>query len=350
MSKHVVIAAGGTGGHLFPAQALASELSNCCITFMAKGLSNNPRYYKQYPSYDITASGISLRACIDIPKGIFQSIKILRSLKPDLVVGFGSFHTFPVLAASAILRIPYILHEANRQPGKVNRLLAPFAALCGIYFPDTKLKGKLVKTDIPLRAGFLSKPSKEQALFRYGLKPGVKTVLVFGGSLGAKNLNRLAARALTEVNEPIQVIHFTGNPESKDEVQSYYHTAKITAFVAEFESEMTYAWSACDLVICRAGASTIAEQLSYAVPAIYIPYPQAADKHQDHNAAFVAKEIKGASMFQERDLTPALFAHEIAKLLQPEMQKRYSENLVSQQSFMQGVSFFSVVENALTKG
>src|ERR1700733_7761631 len=142
MSKRVVIAAGGTGGHLFPAQALAAELSQCSIIFVAKGLSHNPRYHKGYESYDIAASGIGLRACIDIPKGIFQSMKILRSFKPDVVVGFGSFHTFPVLCAAALLGIPYILHEANRLPGKVNRLLAPFAALCAIYFPDTKIKGK----------------------------------------------------------------------------------------------------------------------------------------------------------------------------------------------------------------
>lgn len=347
MSKRVVIAAGGTGGHLFPAQALASELSGCSIVFMAKGLSKNPRYHKEYASYDISASGIGLRACIDIPRGVLQSIKILRSLKPDLVVGFGSFHTFPVLCAAALLGIPYILHEANRHPGKVNRLLARFAALCGIYFPDTKLKGKLIKTDIPLRAGFLSKPDKEKALLRYGLKPGIKTVLVFGGSLGAKNLNRLAASALIEIAEPIQVIHFTGNSDSKNEVEALYHSRKISAFVSEFENEMSYAWAACDLVLCRAGASTIAEQLSYAVPAIYIPYPEAADRHQDHNAAFVVDKIKGASMFHERELTPALFASEISHLLQPKMQESYRENLVSQQAAMQGVSFFSVVDNFL---
>ncbi len=327
MSGSVVISAGGTGGHLFPAQALAAKLKDempgLDLIFMAKGLRTNSRFNKELFSFhDIPSGPIAPKklffSLFSITYGIIKSLHLLRKVKPKLVIGFGSYHSFPVLVAAKLLGIDLILHEANSIPGKVNKLFSPYAAWTGIFFPAAAnyLTGKVQKTDIPLRAEFSKEKrvSRQEAIQHYGLQEDAFTVLIFGGSLGAKRLNALAQKALLKLSRRLQVLHFTGSNDSIDELKQGYAEANILAHVAPFEKNMHYAWAASDLAITRSGASTCAEAITYAVPTIFIPYPQSADGHQDKNAEYVVAELGGAISFKEKELTDALLAEAIEKI------------------------------------
>lgn len=353
MSKNIVIAAGGTGGHLFPAQALANELKVALpdseILFLAKGLHDNRCFSKELFAYrDVRSSTLSLcprillRACVEIPWGICQSVKALKEFRPDLVIGFGSYHTFPVLSAAYWLKLPIVLHVADCVPGRVNRLFAKDAAWTGVFFPEAEkhLKGTVRRTSIPLRPSFHAslRPTRSEALDRYGLSHTKKTVLIFGGSQGAKKLNYIAQSALcTLTPSEIQVLHFTGKED--DAILHAYAKAGITAVVRPFEQEMHYPWAVADLVIARAGASTIAEQIAFQVPALLIPYPHAQDQHQDKNARFVEEVIGGAKRMQESELEIKQLVRTIEELLSEPSQQKMRHNLQQAHEAMYGVSF-----------
>ena len=355
MCQSVVISAGGTGGHLFPAQALADELcalSDVSIHFMAKGLTFNRHFDKtRFPYTDVSSAPIGLKACFSITRGIIQSLKKLRVLRPALVVGFGSYHSFPVLCAAYLLNIPIVLHEANRAAGRVNRLFSPVAAWTGIYFPDTKLKGLVCKTDIPLRPHFAKErwPTKEKAYARYKLSPKHKTILVFGGSLGAKKLNCLAQEAIGALNnDAVQVLHFTGCKEASYDIAKGYEEKDIRSFVSHFEEEMPYAWSIADIAICRAGASTVYEQLLFAVPALFIPFPFAQDAHQDKNAAFVQEVVGGAKMCIEKETDSVVLSEHIQEMLEDEKLRKMRHNIQAYQQTIQGDTFSKMIHRYLT--
>ncbi len=352
MSKRVVISAGGTGGHLFPAQALASQLKekigSVDVLFMAKGLETNSRFKKgEYLFSDIPSGPISPKKLIfslfSITYGIVKSFCLLRKFKPKVVIGFGSYHSFPVLVAAKLLGIDLILHEANSIPGKVNKLFSPYAAWTGIFFPDAAkyLSGKLRQTDIPLRTQFYTnnRVTREEAIRHYALEPDVCTVLVFGGSLGAKRLNELAFEALSMVQKKVQVLHFTGSKDTAQSLQDAYAKAHIKAHVAPFESSMHYAWAAADLAITRSGASTVAEAITYTVPTIFVPYPHSADGHQDKNAEYVATGIGGALTFQEKDLTSQMLCRTIEEIPLHKMK----EALYNARENMQKIHFSDLV-------
>ncbi|MBP9841292.1 MAG: UDP-N-acetylmuramate--L-alanine ligase [Simkaniaceae bacterium] len=243
----VVLAVSGTGGHLFPAQALARELED--VLFLGPDLSTNRFFFHEFPSVNISAGKTPFK----ILRGVVQSLKVLRREKPRLVIGFGSYHSLPPLLAALLLRIPIALYEPNQVPGRVNRLLRPFDQL----------------KNIPLKVPLFHhlKVPQEEALAYFGLKKGLPAILIFGGSQGAQRLK--------EVELPYQLIKLD-----------------------KFEKNMHYAWSAADLVICRSGASSIAEHRHYEVPAIFIPYPYATDDHQTANA----RACKGAVTLPEAEI------------------------------------------------
>lgn len=365
MSKRVVIAAGGTGGHLFPAQSLAADLSARMpyqIFFIAKGLATNARFNSDlYPYKDIASGPINLRLKTlifspwSILKGIYQSVQALKTVKADVVIGFGSYHSFPVLCAAKLLKIPIILHEANSVPGKVNRLFSPYASWTGVFFPEASkyLKGNVQTTDIPLREQFkpANRPSRLDGLKFYGFSDDAVTVLVFGGSLGAKKLNDLACKSITRKmpNIKLQVLHFTGANESSEAVRQEYSKANIKAVVREFESQMQYAWAAADVAIARSGASTIAEAVAFGVPSIFIPYPHATDAHQDKNAEYIATNIGGGVWFRESTLDVATLAAALERMLQQTERVKIKAALVDASQKMQGSHFSDLVISHLEK-
>jgi UDP-N-acetylglucosamine--N-acetylmuramyl-(pentapeptide) pyrophosphoryl-undecaprenol N-acetylglucosamine transferase len=342
MGKTIVIGAGGTGGHLFPAQSVASEIMrkrpDVQILFMAKGLSTNPCFHKDhFASHDIPSGSFSKNpielatSCFSLGYGTVKSIAKMKEIQPDLVLGFGSYHVAPVLFGALYLKIPIILHEANAIPGKVNRFFSRKALWTAVTFQEAskKLSGTSYPLALPLRKEFLNKPQKEEAYAYFGLKSGKKTILIFGGSQGAEFLNQKCVHASRWLmgKERVQILHFLGKNKSvQEDIERQYTSYGLHAVVKEFEPNMHLAWAVADLAICRSGASTIAEQLAFQVPALFVPYPHAADDHQTKNAEIVVHEMKGGIMIAENMLSEQFLAKKMHELLQDEsiqMMKQY---------------------------
>lgn len=247
MSK-VVIAVGGTGGHLLPAQALAKAMGEE-VVFMGPRLSASPYFFKGFPYFDVTSG----RRIYPLLKGVIQAYKLLSRVKPRIVVGFGSYHSFPIVLAAVLKKIPIALFEPNAVRGRVNRWFSRWDLI-----KNTKVATPLYHQKIVAR---------EEGLKYFGLKPEKKTLLIFGGSQGADVLKKLKL--------DYQVIQ-----------------------LGRFEPNMHYAWCAADLAVCRAGAATVAEHEYFKVPTIFIPYPHATDNHQMENA----KNSKGCVILEQQDI------------------------------------------------
>ncbi|MFZ0565825.1 MAG: UDP-N-acetylglucosamine--N-acetylmuramyl-(pentapeptide) pyrophosphoryl-undecaprenol N-acetylglucosamine transferase, partial [Chlamydiales bacterium] len=231
--KRVILSAGGTGGHLFPAQALAQTLSEeCDILFVAGGLATSPYFNTaHYPFEEIACGTFSFSNPLEVMrkggkiiKGMGQGFSILRRFSPDVIVGFGSFYTLPVLLAALIRKVPIVLHEQNAIPGKVNRLFSRFAHTTAITFPESAyyLKGNKVEVTFPL-----SKRKEVSAWDYFALTPGKPTLLIFGGSQGAYQLNALFLESVDKIVFPVQILHFTGKHGSVDEAKKRYKTLGI---------------------------------------------------------------------------------------------------------------------------
>ncbi len=341
----LLIAAGGTGGHLYPAQALASELKQTRedveLLFAGAGLATNRYFHKELYAFEEVASATPFRGNIfkapfTLFRGIKSSKRLLEKFQPDLIIGFGSYHSFPLLAAAKMKGIPFILFESNAAPGKVNRLFSRWAVMTAVHFAHAskKLSGTTFEVAMPLGA---HKPNLEldqkKAREFFGLKPDLFTILVFGGSQGALSINKIFCQAAAQLstNFPhFQVLHLTGHRNDIDEVRRAYSLLDIPVCIKEFEENMLYAWKSANLAICRSGAGTLAELLAYQVPAILIPYPHAADNHQCKNAEVMESEVKGARLLLEAELSPErlygllneLIAHD--GLVLKEMQKSIS--------------------------
>lgn len=334
MTKRIIISVGGTGGHVYPALALAKELRRAepgvRILFAGGNLHKNKYFDREQQIFESVSCGAVstknplklLQSMAQIARGVWQSKRIFKNFNPDLVVGFGSYYTFPVLLAAKLEKIPIVLHEANSIPGKVNKLLARYAAFVGIHFPDTEgfLKGNVVEVGMPLREGYFKGcVPRKQALDYFCLSPDKMTIMIFGGSQGAKAINEMTATSLTKHYRGdvsgIQVLHFTGDAQLSKSLQQDYQSAGIQACVKEFEPRMDLSWQAADLVISRSGAGTLAEQMEFEVPGILIPYPHASDAHQDKNADFMVNQVGGAIRFAERELSPSSFNDKLEKMI-----------------------------------
>lgn len=303
MPKRIIFAVGGTGGHLFPAQALARELQEEReIVFAGHGLLDNRYFNRTLFSYREIPSSTprkGLRFLWDVGRGIVKSLQLFKELTPDLVIGFGSFHSFPLLVAARLQRVPYVLFESNAVAGRVNQLFAKQAMGIAIQFEEVNasLKKRGVAVDVPIWCKE-SHITREEARLHYGLDPSRRTLLIFGGSQGADAINRAAK----EMHSSFQIIHFTGS--SVEELRFFYEKRGVVAHVAAFEPQMQRAYLAADLAICRAGGVTLAELLAFELPALLIPWPGAADNHQEKNARLFAEQIRGGGWLAQRELSP----------------------------------------------
>lgn len=333
MHKRVLLAVGGTGGHVYPAIALAKELEELIPSlelFFAGGRLASNRYFNSqgYAGQDVSCGTFSLKKPLKIIpqsalilRGFWQSRKMMKQFKPDLVIGFGSYYTLPLLLAARSSGIPLVLHEQNSIPGKVNRLFSGYAAMVGIHFPMAAqmLRGCSIEVGLPLRKGFsLGSISKEEALAYFNLQPNLPTLLVFGGSQGAKAINHLACETLCQhvFCSQLQVIHLTGQESVSENIRRRYAQAGIRACVKGFEEHMERAWHAVDFALARSGAGTIAEACEFEVPAFLIPYPHAADNHQVFNARYMVDIVKGGIMDEEQQITVAVLTSALQKWLQ----------------------------------
>ncbi len=332
MRKKIIITAGGTGGHIFPAQALAQQLikqsPSLEILFVGGGLASNRYFDRSLFSFREVACGPllgrhplkSLRDVLAMMRGIYQSWHLMKIYQPDAVVGFGSYYTVPTLLAAKLLSIPIVLHEANSVPGKANKWFAPYAEAIGVHFPYTAslLKGKTFEVGMPLREGYTRSPlSKGEAREAFQLNPQMLTVLVFGGSQGAWMINQLIKESIGHGEKvPFQLIHLTGDEAIVVELSLLYASHRIKACVKAFEKQMNRAWEAADLFIGRSGASTIAEAMEFEVPGILIPYPFATDNHQEKNADFLVETVGGGIKLLEQTLTSIRLKEELNQVLQ----------------------------------
>ena len=240
-----------------------------------------------------------------------ESLQLINEVEPDVIVGFGSFHTFPLLVAGILKQVPVILHEGNAIPGKVNRLLSRFCHFTGVQFPEAMdhLRGEKREALLPLRKELSTvQCTQDEARASLHLSKDRFTLLIFGGSLGASYLNRLMIETAPKFKEsfsPLQIIHITGNnPEETVEVVKVYKQAGIQHFVAPYHYDMGTLWRASDLSISRSGASTIREMIEFVVPAILIPFPFATDNHQMKNGSFISSKIGGAYLLTTTGCLP----------------------------------------------
>ncbi len=353
--KKLLITVGGTGGHVFPALSVAQNIKNVDILFAGGKLSKNHYFdqtaftYKDIPSAPLSGKNplLLLRDAGLISCGIWQSRQIIKQFKPDLILGFGSFYTLPMLIAAKWTKTPFILHEANSIPGKVNRLMAPYAKITGIQFPIAAqyLKGETRHIDLPLRNGFQkSDKEKKKAYAYFGLDPSKMTILVFGGSQGALAINNLVADGLPYFTKrDVQFIHLTG----KSEVKLDYAKYGLNAVIKSFENNMSLAWQIADLILSRAGANTIAEQMAFEVPGILIPYPYATDRHQEINADFMV-EMGGAEKYAQDQLNPKKLMEIITRFIDNKSWlKQKSENIATYKEKNKTQSLASLVIETL---
>lgn len=294
-----------------------AQESGASIRFIGGHLDGNNYFLEEncgrFPFQGITCGSLSskhplnlIKTAASIYSGFRQSCRLLKEWQPHAVVGFGSYHTLPVLIAAKWLKIPIILHEANSIPGRVNRFIAPYALATGVHFPLSAkfIAGKTVHVGMPLRKGFRKGSiSRGEACAYFNVDPQKPVLLIFGGSQGAQALNSLAVEIVQKkyLRNDLQLIHITGTKEGATLAKKCYDTLGVVSCVKDFECRINLAWQAADLLIARSGAGTIAEQIEFEVPGILIPYPFAADRHQDYNADFMAETVRGAIKLQEKE-------------------------------------------------
>ncbi len=326
----ILVTGGGTGGHIYPALAIAHRLrkENHRILFVGaeEALDRDIIVREGFEFRSISVLPLERRVSLQFLKflikfimGFFQSFPILFNFKPHLIVGTGGYSSAPVALAAYFLRIPILIHEQNLYPGLTNRFLSRFAKEINITFAESKeyFKKKEARvTGNPIREEILSL-DRERALKDLKLRPKRFNLLVFGGSRGARAINYCLAQVLKKSlleEKGLQIILLTGFLDFEYLIQAS-KSSKIPLLIKPFLHNMARAYGAADLIVSRAGATTLAELTACGLPAILIPYPHATSRHQEYNARFLAKE--GAAMvILERDLSPERLADSILQLME----------------------------------
>lgn len=321
----VLFAAGGTGGHLFPAIEIARELSEQDVEcfFAAHGLATSEMFpHDLYPWWDIPAGRPQLKRLLSFGMTTAHSTvkarKVLAHLKPDCVIGFGSFHTFPVLLATCFRGVPLFLFEPNVAPGRVIRLFAKYATCTGVCFSEAeKVIGKRsTLVSMPLLRSHTGIVERKVALERYGLSPELPVVVAFGGSQGSKVINEAVIQALSlfEDSQRPQLLLLCGLGQDKKALEEKAKAFGVSSKVILFEREMSYVYAAADVVVCRSGASTVAELKNFRKPSVCIPYPFAKDNHQLLNAEALV-ESGLSQMVKEEDITSEILRSKISEVM-----------------------------------
>ena len=330
----VLIAGGGTGGHLFPGVALAEEVrargGEVLFVGTARGIEARVLPEQGWPLQLIDATGIKgrgtrglLAGLLRLPRAWWQSLRIVRGFRPDVVVGVGGYASGPVVATAAMLLRPTAILEQNSIPGITNRILSRLVRRVFCTFPDRGgffPRRKVMLTGNPIRrpilaalqaaGGSTAQPASEARAPR---------LFVFGGSQGARAINDMMIAAMPELLAQVpglEIWHQTGRGD-QERVSAAYAAAGLRAprvRVADFLTDMAspYAWS--DLVLCRAGATSLSELAAAGRPAVLVPFPQATDNHQEHNAHALV-EAGAAVLLREREWSAATLTTTLAGLL-----------------------------------
>ena len=314
--KHVMMMAAGTGGHVFPALAVAKELQQqgCQVSWLATPTGMENRLLKQHniPIYQIDIQGVrgngvvrKLVAPFKILKATLSAMRYMKQLKVEAVAGFGGYVAGPGGLAARLLGIPVIIHEQNAVAGFTNTQLARISKTVCEAFPNTFAQSeKVVTTGNPVRAEITAiyNPS-----FRYKERQNADEpihVLIVGGSLGAQALNECVPQALKQFDVPLHVFHQCGQ-NKQESTQALYADApdNLKVEVQPFIEDMAKAYADADLIICRAGALTVTEVATAGIAAVFVPLPSAVDDHQTANAKFLAN-IGAAKICPQASMTP----------------------------------------------
>jgi UDP-N-acetylglucosamine--N-acetylmuramyl-(pentapeptide) pyrophosphoryl-undecaprenol N-acetylglucosamine transferase len=320
-----ILAGGGTGGHVIPALAIANELKKSYsaeVLFIgtARGIENRLVPAAGYPLLLVRVGALKnvslmtrAKTAFDLPRALWHASRILNEFAPDVVIGVGGYASGPAMLAAVVKHIPTLAFEPNVVPGFANRIVAKFVSGAAVHFEETaKYFRRAEVTGVPVRQAFFEIPRKTG---------GTPTLLVFGGSQGAHAINEAMIRCLPELRRQapgIHIIHQTGERDYNDAraaYQSITGTADASAEVAKFIEDMPAAFARADLVVCRSGASTVAEITAAGKPAIFVPFPRAADDHQRVNAEALARE-GAAVVVEESKLEGVWLAETISTLLQ----------------------------------
>ncbi|MES2363011.1 MAG: undecaprenyldiphospho-muramoylpentapeptide beta-N-acetylglucosaminyltransferase [Pseudomonadota bacterium] len=325
MRQHcALIMAGGTGGHIFPGLAVADALRDkgWRVHWLGgKGSPDHPSMESQlvpprgfaFETIDfsgVRGKGLTTLAFLPLRllKAFWQSIQVIRRVKPDVVIGLGGYIAFPAGMMSVLLGKPLVLHEQNSVAGMVNKILATVADRVFTAFPNVFKKAEWVGN--PLRAAFTAQPDPAA---RFAGRSGPLRLLVVGGSLGARGLNTIVPQALALIppeRRPL-VTHQSGAAQI-DELRANYAAAGVDAALTPFIDDTASAFADADLIICRAGASTVTEIAAVGAAALFVPFPAAVDDHQTTNARFLVEQ-GGGWLAQQRELTPEKLAEMLQK-------------------------------------
>jgi UDP-N-acetylglucosamine--N-acetylmuramyl-(pentapeptide) pyrophosphoryl-undecaprenol N-acetylglucosamine transferase len=316
----VILAGGGTGGHVIPAIAIANELRDryqAEVVFIgtARGIENRlvPQAgYKlelvQVGALKNVSVATRVNTLFDLPRAVMHCAKFYGQFKPDVVISVGGYASGPGVLAAALKGIPSVIFEPNYVLGFANKIGAKFAKAVCVHFEET-CRGvrNCTVTGVPVRRAFFEIPPRPQ--------DATPTLLIFGGSQGARAINEAIVASLPILREELpelEIIHQTG-PKELEGVQAGYAKASVTAEVSAFIDDMPAAFARADLIVCRSGASTVAEVTAAGKAAIFVPFPRAADDHQTKNAQALAN-ANAAVLMPQSEFAPEKLAGEIVRL------------------------------------
>jgi len=313
-TMRIVIAGGGTGGHLFPGIAIAEEFlardNKTAIIFIGtkKGIESKLLGQLGYELRAIDVEGVKgqggkalIRGAYQIPKSMWQSRRILKQFCPDIVVGVGGYASGPAVLAAHFMSMPTVIAEQNAIPGITNKILGSFADKIFVTYAQTQTsfpQTKVIVSGNPVRAALVAKSGERKE------KKDYRQLLIFGGSQGAEAINKSIMDMLPQLQgmkDKVRILHQTG-ARQLEEVKKAYEQFGIRAKVTAFIVDMAGAYADADLIICRAGATSLAEITAAGKAAILIPYPWAANDHQLKNAQAMASE-GAAILIQQKELS-----------------------------------------------
>ncbi|HUI85256.1 MAG TPA: undecaprenyldiphospho-muramoylpentapeptide beta-N-acetylglucosaminyltransferase [Candidatus Binatia bacterium] len=317
----VIVAGGGTGGHVIPALAIAEELRSryqAEVVFIGthRGIETRLVPAARFELRLIEVGALKrvdratrLKTLLELPRAAMASADMIREFRPEVMIGVGGYASGPAMLVAAIMNVPTLAFEPNVVPGFANRILAPTVRAAAVQFERTCHYFRNCRiTGVPVRREFFRVPPR--------LGDARPTLLVFGGSQGAHALNQAVLAALPRLMEAlptIQIIHQTGEKDYA-EAQAAYLSAMLPAEVSPFIDDMPAAFARADLLLCRSGASTVAEVTAAGRPAIFVPLPTAADDHQRHNAATLVA-AGAARLLPQAELSTERLVQTIVALL-----------------------------------
>jgi UDP-N-acetylglucosamine--N-acetylmuramyl-(pentapeptide) pyrophosphoryl-undecaprenol N-acetylglucosamine transferase len=317
-NMRVLIMAGGTGGHVFPALAIARKLQSNGYEVVwlgtQKGLEAEkvpaagfPIFYLSIAGFRGKSGGHKIKVAWSMLKAVYQALQIIRQIRPDVVLGMGGFASGPGGFAAWLLRKPLVIHEQNAVAGLTNRLLSHLSKRVLTAFPNVLANATVVGNPVHEKIAALPIPKE-----RFAERIGKIRLLILGGSLGAHAINTIVPQAISLMADCPLIRHQTGEKHLA-ETEAAYKTANVEAVIEPFIEDMASAYGDADLVICRAGALTVSELAAAGVGSILIPYPHAVDDHQTKNGAYLV-QAGAAVLIPQADLTPQRLADMIATL------------------------------------